>query len=62
MGESVESESKYTIQMKQIINTEDKLFSFYLQPPNTLQVGAIHTIYKTAPTEIIPGTPCMETE
>jgi hypothetical protein len=44
------------------INTEDKPFNFYLQPPNTVQVGAIHMIYMTVPSKIIPGTPCMETE
>jgi hypothetical protein len=30
MGESVESESKNTKQIKQIINSEDKLFKFLL--------------------------------
>jgi len=62
MGESVESEFKNTKRMKQIINTEHILFNFYLQLPNTVQVGAIHTTYKTAPTEIIPATPRVETE
>ena len=62
MGESVESELKNTQQMKQIVNTEHKVFNFYLQLPNTVQVGAINTTYKTAPTRNNPATPRMETE
>ena len=48
--------------MKHIINKEHELFNFYLQLPSTVHVGTIHTSYKTAPMEIIPGTPCIETE